>query len=152
VLTSVIRPVACAGIPVRAAGFLVAGTLASGTPPSLSKVISGSVPKGRRHDRVMRFWRRPIVPLLAALAVVLLGAASASGVDQMAKTNLTNAASVTIPDVPADGRPPLRQLVMLGLADGSLPGGFPYDELREEKYDENYPETLHLGPAATQPR
>jgi hypothetical protein len=106
----------------------------------------------------MRFWRRPIVPVLAALAVVLLGAASASGVDQMANPNVTNAASlttsapVTIPDVPADSRPPLRHLVMLGLADGSLPGGFPYDEPREEKYDENYLEALHLGPGTPQPR
>jgi hypothetical protein len=40
VLTSVIRPVACAGIPVRAAGFLVAGTRASGPSQPLQSHFS----------------------------------------------------------------------------------------------------------------
>lgn len=89
-----------------------------------------------------------MVPALAALAVFLLGAASVSGLDQMANSKAAaNAAAVTVPAVVADGRPPLRQMVMLGLADGSLPGGFPYDEPREEKYDENYQESLRVGPA-----
>lgn len=94
-----------------------------------------------------------MVPALAALAVLLLGAASVSGVDQMANNKAAaNAASVssvaaTLPAVAPDGQPPLRQMVLLGLADGSLPGGFPYDEPREEKYDENYHESLRAGPA-----
>jgi hypothetical protein len=94
----------------------------------------------------MRLWRRTIAPGLATLAVVLLGAADASGVDQMAniKTIKTlNPTSVTMPAVAADGQLPLRHLVLRGLAAGSLPGGYPYDEPREEKYDENYQETLH---------
>lgn len=90
-----------------------------------------------------------MVPALAALAVFLLGAASVSGVDQMANSKAANAASVavTLPAVAPDGQPPLRQMVLLGLANGSLPGGFPYDEPREEKYDENYHESLRVGPA-----
>lgn len=93
-----------------------------------------------------------MVPALAALAVFLLGAASVSGVDQMANSKAANAASVssvaaTVPAVAPDGQPPLRRMVLLGLADGSLPGGFPYDEPREEKYDENYHESLRVGPA-----
>lgn len=90
-----------------------------------------------------------MVPALAALAVFLLGAASVSGLDEMANSKAASGASVTVtvPGTVADGKPPLRQMVMLGLADGSLPGGFPYDELREEKYDENYQESLRVGPA-----
>jgi hypothetical protein len=95
----------------------------------------------------MRFWRRTLVPVLAAIAVVLLGAAGASGVDQMANARVTNPASVHIPAVTADGEPPLRHMVMLSLAEGSLPGGYPYEEPREERYDENFHETLHIGQA-----
>jgi hypothetical protein len=114
---------------------------------SHSKEISGSVLKVRHHDRVMRRWTKTVVPVLAALAAVLLAAAGASGVDLMANTKVTNAASVTIPAVGADNQPPLRRLVIRGLAEGALPGGFPYDEPREERYDENYQETLQVGPA-----
>jgi hypothetical protein len=81
---------------------------------------------------------------LAALAAVLLTAAGAAGLDQMATIRMPYEAFVTIPTVTADGQPPIRHLILRGLADGSLPGGFPYDEAREEKYDENYQETLHL--------
>lgn len=91
----------------------------------------------------MRLWRRTIAPGMATLAVVLLGAADASGVDQMANIKTLNSTSVTTPAVAADGQLPLRHLVVRGLAAGSLPGGFPYDEPREEKYDENYQEILH---------
>jgi hypothetical protein len=115
---------------------------------SLSKGISGPVLKVRHHDRVMRLWTKTVVPVLAALAAVLLAAAGASGVDQMANTTkVTNEASVTIPAVGAGGQSPLRRLVIRGLAEGALPGGFPYDEPREERYDENYQETLQVGPA-----
>jgi hypothetical protein len=138
VLPSVIRPAACAEVPAQAAGFCF---------HSIAKGISCSVLKGLHDDQVMTLWRKTMVPALAALAVFLLGAASVSGVDQMANSKAANAAAVTVPAAVADGRPPLRQLVMLGLADGSLPGGFPYDEPREEKYDENYQESLRGGPA-----
>jgi hypothetical protein len=94
----------------------------------------------------MRVWRKTMVPVLAALSVFLLGAAGVSGVDEMANNKAANGASATMPAAVRDGRPPLRHLVILGLADGSLPGGFPYDEPREEKYDENYQETLRVGP------
>jgi hypothetical protein len=95
----------------------------------------------------MRLWTKTVVPALAVLAVVLLAAAGASGLDQMANTKVTNTASATIPGVAADSQPTLRHLVIRGLAEGALPGGFPYDEAREEKYDENYQETLQIGPA-----
>jgi hypothetical protein len=97
------------------------------------------------HYQSMRFWRKIIVPGLAALAAVLLSAAGASGIDQMANAKINNPPPVTTQVVAADGRPPLRRLVLLGLAEGSLPGGFPYDEAREEKYEENIQETLSVG-------
>jgi hypothetical protein len=98
----------------------------------------------------MWLWRKTIVPGMAALAAVLLvaaGAAGAAGVDEMANVRIPSPTSVTITAVTADGQPPLRHLILRGLAKGSLPGGFPYDEPREEKYDENYQETLHVEPA-----
>jgi hypothetical protein len=95
----------------------------------------------------MRLWRKTVVPVLAALAAVLMAAAGASGVDQMANTKVTNADSVIIQAVVADGQPSLRHLVIGGLAEGALPGGFPYDEPRDERDDENYQETLQVGPA-----
>ncbi|MGM7774863.1 hypothetical protein ACSVHC_02430 [Arthrobacter sp. KNU-44] len=73
---------------------------------------------------------------MAALAVVLLGAAGASGVDRMAAANLPAPASIGSSVLAADGQPPLRRLVLRGLAEGSLPGGLPYDEVREETYNE----------------
>ncbi|MBT2598020.1 hypothetical protein [Arthrobacter sp. ISL-72] len=95
----------------------------------------------------MRLWTKSVVPVLAALAVVLLAAAGASGLDQMANTRMTNTPAVTIPAVAPNSQSPLRHLVIRGLAEGSLPGGFPYDEPREERYDEDYQETLDVGPA-----
>ncbi|MBT2538923.1 hypothetical protein [Arthrobacter sp. ISL-69] len=95
----------------------------------------------------MRLWTKTVVRALAALAVVLLAAASAAGMDQMANTKVANTASAAIPAVAADSQPTLRHLVIRGLAEGGLPGGFPYDEPREERYDENYQETLQIGPA-----
>lgn len=95
----------------------------------------------------MRLWTKTVVPVLAALSAVLLAAAGASGVDQMANIKVTNTASVTVSAVAADGQPPLRHLVIRGLAEGALPGGFPYDEPREERDDENYQESLQVGQA-----
>ncbi|UZX03325.1 hypothetical protein F8G81_12440 [Arthrobacter sp. CDRTa11] len=94
----------------------------------------------------MRIWRTSIVPVLAALAVVLLGAAGAAGLDQMANSKTQNSALFAV-QASADGQPSLHRLVMIGLAEGSLPGGFPSDEAREEKYDENFQETLHVPTA-----
>ncbi|WP_139184449.1 hypothetical protein [Arthrobacter sp. ok909] len=42
--------------------------------------------------------------------------------------------------------PGIEHLLLAGLNHGKLPGGFPSDEPREEKYDENYLETLHVQP------
>jgi hypothetical protein len=95
----------------------------------------------------MRLWKRSIVPAMAALAVVLLGAAGASGVDRMAAANIPAPASVSASSVAADGQPPLRRLVLRGLAEGAVPGGIPYDELREETYDEQHQEKHHIEPA-----
>ncbi|MEV8149091.1 hypothetical protein AB0O52_13265 [Arthrobacter sp. NPDC080073] len=84
---------------------------------------------------------------MAALAVVLLGAAGASGVDRMAAANISAPASIGSSVPAADGQPPLRRLVLRGLAEGSLPGGLPYDELREEAYNEKHQEKHHVEPA-----
>lgn len=94
----------------------------------------------------MRIWRRTVVTGVAALAVVFLGAAGAAGLDQMANAKTQNPALAAVPLV-SDGPAPLHRMVTLGLAEGSLPGGFPYDEAREEKYDENFQETLHVPTA-----
>ena len=95
----------------------------------------------------MRLWKRSIVPAIAALAVALLGAAGASGVDRMAAANIPAPAPVGASIVAADGQPPLRSLVLRGLAEGAVPGGTPYDELREETYDEQHQEKHHIEPA-----
>lgn len=94
-----------------------------------------------------RIWKKFVVPGMAAMAIVLLGAAGASGIDEMASARIAPPASGTAAAA-ADGQPPLRHLILLGLANGSLPGGLPYDELREEKYEENYQEaTVRLHSA-----
>jgi hypothetical protein len=87
----------------------------------------------------MRIWKEIIVPGIAAMAIVLLGAAGASGIDEMASARIEHPASAPA-YATTDGQPPLRHLILLGLAKGSLPGGLPHDELREEKYEENYQE------------
>lgn len=99
----------------------------------------------------MRLWRRVFVPGIAALAVIFLSAAGASGVDQMANVKARSTTSVIASTAMADSQPSLRHLVMRGIAKGSLPGGSPYDEPREERYDENYQETLHQHPSARSP-
>ncbi len=90
----------------------------------------------------MEMWNKFVVPGLAATAIALLGAAGASGIDEMASARITHPAPAA---AAADGQPPLRHLILLGLDKGSLPGGPPHDELREEKYEENYQEAQ--GPA-----
>ncbi|WP_426978194.1 hypothetical protein ACQCSU_02995 [Pseudarthrobacter sp. O4] len=84
-------------------------------------------------------WNKFLVPGLAVMAIALLGAAGASGIDEMASARITQPAPAAAAAA-ADGRPPLRHLILLGLDKGSLPGGLPYDELREERYEENYQE------------
>jgi hypothetical protein len=87
----------------------------------------------------MRIWTKFMVPGIATMAIVLIGAAGATGIDEMASARIEQPAPVTVAAAP-DGQPPLRHLVLLGLAEGSLPGGLPYDELRDEKYEESYQE------------
>ena len=87
----------------------------------------------------MRIWTKFMVPGIAAMAIVLLGGAGASGIDEMASARIAHPAAATAVAA-ADGQPPLRHLVLPGLAEGSPPGGLPYDELREEKYEESYQE------------
>lgn len=80
-----------------------------------------------------------MVPGIAAVAVIFLGAAGASGIDEMANAKIEQPAPITAATA-ADGQPPLRHLVLLGLAEGSLPGGLPYDELWDEVDEESYQE------------
>jgi sulfite exporter TauE/SafE len=84
----------------------------------------------------MRIWTKIMVSGIAAVAVVLLGAAGASGIDEMANARIGQQAPITAAAA-ADGQQPLRHLVLLGLAEGALPGGLPYDELRDENYEES---------------
>ena len=93
----------------------------------------------------MEIWNKFLVPGLAATAIALLGAAGASGIDEMANARITHPAPAAAAAT-ADGQPPLRHLILLGLDKGSLPGGPPHDELREERYEENYQEALGAGP------
>jgi hypothetical protein len=88
----------------------------------------------------MRIWTKIMVPGVAAAAVIFLGGAGASGIDEMANARIGQPAPITAAAV-ADGQPPLRHLVLLGLAEGAPPGGLPYDELRDEDYEVRYQET-----------
>jgi hypothetical protein len=97
----------------------------------------------------MRIWTKFMVPGIATMAIVLIGAAGAAGIDEMASARIEQPSPVTVAAA-TDGQPPLRHLVLLGLAEGSLPGGLPYDELREEKYEESYQEaTVGLDSATS---
>lgn len=87
------------------------------------------------------------MPAMAALAALLMIAAAAAGLDEMANIRVPSPALVTIPVAAADAQPPVRHLILRSLAEGSLPGGFPYDEPREEKYDEDYQEALRIESA-----
>jgi hypothetical protein len=89
----------------------------------------------------MGMWNKFLVPGLAAMAIALLGAAGASGIDEMASARIAQPAPAAAA-ASADGQAPLRHLILLGLDKGSLPGGPPPDELREERYEETYQEAL----------
>lgn len=93
----------------------------------------------------MKVWDKFVVPAIAAVALALLGAAGASGIDEMASARITAPASAAVPAA-AGGQPSLRHLILLGLAKGSLPGGLPYDDLREEEYEETYQEAGGAAP------
>jgi hypothetical protein len=103
------------------------------------------------NDQSMRLWRRSFAPGLAALAVIFLGGAGASGIDQMANVKIHSPTSGALSAVTDGGQTSLHHLVLRGLAKGSLPGGFPYDEPRDEKYDENYQEIQHQHRSSTNP-
>jgi hypothetical protein len=103
------------------------------------------------NDQSMGLWRRAIVPGIAALAVIFLSGASASGIDQMANAKIRSPTSGTLSAVMADRQTSLHHLVLRGLAKGALPGGFPYDEPRDERSDEDYQETLHQHRSSVSP-
>lgn len=98
------------------------------------------------HDQGMSAWRRTIVPGLAALAAFLLVAAGVAGIDEMANAKIPGLATGTVQTTAANTEPGLEHLILAGLNKGTLPGGFPNDEARDEKYDEDISETLHFQP------
>ena len=103
------------------------------------------------NDQSMALWRRAFGPGIAALAVIFLGGASASGIDQMANAKIHGPTSAIMSAVSADGQTSLHHLVLRALAKGSLPGGYPYDEPRDERSDEDYQETLHRHRSSVTP-
>ncbi|MDQ0617306.1 hypothetical protein [Arthrobacter globiformis] len=103
------------------------------------------------NDQSMGLWRRVFVPGIAALAVIFLGGTSAASIDQMANAKIRSPTSGTVSVVVADGHTSLPHLVLRSLAKGSLPGGYPYDEPRDERSDEDYQETLHQQRSSVSP-
>ena len=103
------------------------------------------------NDESIRLWKRAGVPALAALAVIFLSGAGATGIDQMANVKIHSPTSGTLSAVMDGGQTSLHHLVLRGLAKGSLPGGFPYDEPRDEKYDENCQEAQRQHRSSTGP-
>jgi hypothetical protein len=103
------------------------------------------------NDQTMGLWSRAFVPGIAALAVIFLSGASASGIDQMANAKIHGPTSATMSAVMADRQTSLHHLVLRGLAKGSLPGGYPYDEPRDERSDEDFQETLHQHRSSVSP-
>ncbi|MET3935685.1 hypothetical protein ABIE00_003731 [Arthrobacter sp. OAP107] len=68
----------------------------------------------------------------------------------MANAKIRSPTSVTVSQVVADGQTSLHHLVLRGLAKGALPGGYPYDEPRDER-SEDYQETLHQHRSSVRP-
>lgn len=87
-----------------------------------------------------------MVPGLAVVAAFLLVAAGVAGVDEMANAKIPVLATGTVQAATMNTEPGLEHVLLAGLTQGTLPGGFPNDEPREDKYDENYLETLHFQP------
>lgn len=61
------------------------------------------------------------MPGIAALAVIFLSGATASGIDQMANVKIHSPTSGTVSAVMADGQISLHHLVLRGLAKGRFP-------------------------------
>lgn len=100
----------------------------------------------------MAAWRRKCLSVLAVLAAVLLVAAGALGMDEAANIKTGSLDDAAAPAVHSSvhtsgGEASFEHRLVLGLAKGALPGGFPFDEPREEKWDENYQEILYQHPA-----
>lgn len=97
-------------------------------------------------DQGMSAWRRRTVRGLAAVAAFFLVAASVAGIDEMANAKIPGTATGTVQATAVNTEPGLEHVLLAGLNQGSLPGGFPNDDVRDDKYDEDYLETLHLQP------
>jgi hypothetical protein len=95
----------------------------------------------------MNAWRRSAVPALAAVAAFLLVAAGVAGIDEMANAKIPGPALASVQTTTVTNEPGLEHLLLAGLNRGGLPGGFPNDELREDKYDENYLELSRIQPS-----
>ncbi|KIS25973.1 hypothetical protein TV39_18230 [Arthrobacter sp. SPG23] len=94
----------------------------------------------------MSAWRRRTVPGLAAVAAFFLVAASVAGIDEMATAKVPGPAAGTVQATALNTEAGLEHVLLAGLGHGTLPGGFPNDELRDDKYDDDYLETLHVQP------
>ena len=92
----------------------------------------------------MRTWWKIAVRGVSILAVALLTASGAAGLDQMAIANTQNPTQVVVL-LASGGQQSLHHSVMLGLAEGSLPGGWPFDDAPEERTEEDLQETLHVA-------
>ncbi|KQR81078.1 hypothetical protein ASF98_16980 [Arthrobacter sp. Leaf337] len=93
----------------------------------------------------MSAWRRKAVPGLAAVAAFFLVAASAAGIDEMANAKIPGVATGIVQAWAMNTEPGLEHVLLAGLSQGSLPGGFPNDDVRDDEYDD-YLETLHFQP------
>ncbi|CAN7516095.1 hypothetical protein LJR078_003712 [Arthrobacter sp. LjRoot78] len=94
----------------------------------------------------MSVWRRRTVHGLAAVAAFFLLAASVAGIDEMANAKIPGAATGIVQTATMNTEPGLEHVLLAGLSQGTLPGGFPNDDVRDDKYDEDYLETLHVQP------
>ncbi|MFF1384083.1 hypothetical protein ACFVWT_11020 [Arthrobacter sp. NPDC058288] len=94
----------------------------------------------------MSAWRRRAVPGLAAVAAFFLAAASVAGIDEMANAKIPGVATGTVQATAMNTETGLEHILLAGLNQGTLPGGYPNDDVRDEKYDEDYLETLHVQP------
>jgi hypothetical protein len=94
----------------------------------------------------MSAWRRTVVPRLAAAAGFLLVAAGVAGIDEMANTKIPALTTGTVQTATLNSEQRLEHAILAGLNQGTLPGGFPNDEPRDGRYDENFSESLHSRP------
>lgn len=62
----------------------------------------------------------------------------------MANAKIPGPATGTVQATAMNTEPGLEHLLLAGLNQGALPGGFPNDDVRDDKYDEDYLETLHV--------